>query len=51
LKLFTPFTLKGMALKNRVIKSATLENMARWKGCPLTRPGCSMSAWLREAQV
>jgi 2,4-dienoyl-CoA reductase-like NADH-dependent reductase (Old Yellow Enzyme family) len=34
LKLFTPFTLKGIALKNRVIKSATLENMATLEGLP-----------------
>lgn len=32
--MFTPFTLNGMALKNRIIKSATLENMATLEGLP-----------------
>ena len=32
MKIFTPFNLKGMALKNRIVKSATLENMATPKG-------------------
>ncbi len=34
MKIFTPFNLKGMALKNRIVKSATLENMATPEGMP-----------------
>ncbi len=33
-KMLTPFTLGGMALKNRIVKSATLENMATPEGLP-----------------
>jgi 2,4-dienoyl-CoA reductase-like NADH-dependent reductase (Old Yellow Enzyme family) len=32
--LFTPYTLKGMVLKNRIIKSAQHENMATPEGLP-----------------
>ncbi|MGO9020794.1 MAG: NADH:flavin oxidoreductase [Syntrophobacteraceae bacterium] len=34
MKVFTPFNLNGMALKNRIVKSATLENMATPEGLP-----------------
>ncbi|KKK83618.1 hypothetical protein LCGC14_2791550, partial [marine sediment metagenome] len=34
MKVFTPFNLKGLGLKNRIVKSATLENMATPEGLP-----------------
>jgi 2,4-dienoyl-CoA reductase-like NADH-dependent reductase (Old Yellow Enzyme family) len=34
MKIFTPFNLKTMGLKNRIVKSATLENMATPEGLP-----------------
>ncbi len=34
MKIFTPFNLKGLELKNRLVKSATLENMATTEGLP-----------------
>ncbi len=34
MKTLTPFKIKGMGLKNRLVKSATLENMATPKGVP-----------------
>lgn len=34
MKVFTPFNLKTMGLKNRIVKSATLENMATPEGLP-----------------
>ncbi len=32
--LFTPYRLKGLVIKNRIVKSATLENMATPEGLP-----------------
>ena len=34
MKIFTPFNLKSVTLKNRIVKSATLENMATPEGLP-----------------
>jgi len=34
MKIFTPYHLKNMTLKNRIVKSATLENMATPGGLP-----------------
>jgi len=34
MKIFTPFNINGMGLKNRIVKSATFENMATPEGLP-----------------
>jgi 2,4-dienoyl-CoA reductase-like NADH-dependent reductase (Old Yellow Enzyme family) len=38
MKLFAPFSLNGCELKNRIVKSATLENMATLEGLPTDGP-------------